>query len=182
MQSRAREDKRMSAIHSMRSRVWLVGLVTLSLLAWTRIGHAAPPFTTLHAFSFSDGANSFADLLQGKDGAFYGTTSSGGTNSNGIFGDGTVFKITTSGLTTLYSFAGTDGATPDAGLLQGKDGALYGTTSSGGTHSNGTVFKITTSGALTTLYSFSALGSDGTNADGAQPVAGLLQGKDGALY
>ena len=44
--------------------------------------------------------------MQGSDGNFYGTTSCGGAN-----GLGTVFKITPSGtLTTLYSFAGSDGA------------------------------------------------------------------------
>ena len=47
--------------------------------------------------------------------------------------DGTVFKITPSGtLTTLYSFDVTDGADPDAGLVQATDGNFYGTTTQGG--------------------------------------------------
>src|ERR1022692_2937961 len=57
-------------------------------------------------------------------------------------------------LTTLFSFDGTDGAVPQAGLVQATNGDLYGTTVSGGTNTNGTVFKITPGGALTTLYSF----------------------------
>jgi uncharacterized repeat protein (TIGR03803 family) len=77
--------------------------------------------------------------------------------------------------TNLYSFTGiNDGANPYAGLIQGRDGNLYGTTSSGGTNNLGTVYKIS-NGVLTRLYSF-----DGTN--GAAPYAALVQGADGNLY
>ena len=61
--------------------------------------------------------------------------------------------------------------------MQGSDGNFYGTTHyGGGTNGNGTVFKISTNGALTSLYSFT-----GGN-DGANPVAGLVQGSDGNFY
>jgi uncharacterized repeat protein (TIGR03803 family) len=130
--------------------------------------------TTLHSFDGTDGYAPEAGLVQGN-GNFYGTTRAGGASN-----DGTVFKITASGtLTTLYSFCSqtgcTDGAYPQAGLVQGIDGKFYGTTEEGGANSNGTVFKITPSGTLTTLHSF-----DGT--DGAFPQAGLVQGTDGKLY
>ena len=90
--------------------------------------------------------------MQGSDGDFYGTTSSGGTNGD----NGTVFKITSAGaLTSLYSFTGgNDGGSPWAGLVQGSDGSLYGTTELGGSNSLGTVFKISTNGALTSLSTF----------------------------
>ena len=52
---------------------------------------------------------------------------------------------------------------------------MYGTTYDGGDYDDGTVFKMTTSGALTILLSF-----NGTN--GANPMAGLVQGPDGLLY
>jgi len=79
--------------------------------------------------------------------------------------------------TSLYSFSGTnDGANPRGGLVQGRDGSFYGTTRYGGTNNLGTVFNISTSGALTSLYSFT-----GTN-DGANPLAGLVQGSDGNFY
>jgi uncharacterized repeat protein (TIGR03803 family) len=44
----------------------------------------------------------------------------------------------------VYSFAGgpTDGANPNAALIQGSDGNFYGTTVSGGVNGDGVVFKI----------------------------------------
>ena len=78
---------------------------------------------------------------------------------------------------SLYSFTGgSDGANPFAGLVQGSDGSFYGTTENGGTHGNGTVFRISPTGALTSLYSFTG------GADGANPLAGLAQGRDGYFY
>ena len=129
--------------------------------------------TTLHLFSWSDGANPEAGLVQGIDGSFYGTTNLGGASDAG-----TVFKITPAGtLTTLHSFSGSDayGKNPFAGLVQGTDGNFYGTTERGGTSRYGTVFWITTAGALTTLHSFNY-------SDGANPHAGLVQGADGSFY
>jgi uncharacterized repeat protein (TIGR03803 family) len=123
-----------------------------------------------------DGGNPMAELVQGSDGYFYGTTSSGGTYTNW----GTVFQISTNGvLTTLHSFTGgNDGRSPRAGLVQGSDGSFYGTTAGGGTNGGwwGTMFKISPNGALTTLYSFT-----GGN-DGASPAAALVQGSDGYFY
>jgi len=129
--------------------------------------------TSLYSFTGgNDGSAPFAGLVQGSDGNFYGTTSTGGTN-----GVGTVFKISTNGaLTSLYSFGGNDGYGPYFGLVQGSDGYFYGTTPNGGTSNYGTVFKISTNGALTSLYSFTGAH------DGAQPEAGLVQGGDGDFY
>jgi len=131
--------------------------------------------TSLHSFQVStNGLDPLATLVQGKDGNLYGTTEVGGSNG----GYGTVFKISAGGaLTSLYSFTGgIDGAQPQAGLVEGSDGNLYGTTTLGGTNDFGTVFKISTDGVLTSLYSFT-----GGN-DGAEPEAGLVQGADGYLY
>ncbi len=87
-------------------------------------------------------------------------------------------------LTTLYSFGGPDGANPVAPLVKASDGNFYGTTGNGGSSTNcfdgcGTIFKITPSGTLTTLYSFC---SQPNCADGAEPVAGLIQATDGNFY
>jgi uncharacterized repeat protein (TIGR03803 family) len=134
-------------------------------------------YTSLYSFSgTNDGALPYGGLVQGSDGNFYGTTPGGGTN--GAIHWGTVFKISTNGaLITLFSFDWFDGASPYAGLVQGRDGSFYGTTSEGNTIGGyGTVFKISTNGALTSLYSFR-----GTN-DGALPSGGLVQGSDGNFY
>lgn len=61
-------------------------------------------------------------------------------------------------------------------LVRLSDGSLYGTTAGGGAFGYGTVFKVTQSGEVTTLVSFRG------GADGADPVAGLVEGGDGVLY
>jgi uncharacterized repeat protein (TIGR03803 family) len=137
--------------------------------------------TTIYSFcphlGCADGEEPEAGLIQATDGFFYGTTPSGGANS-----DGTVFKITTGGvLTTLHSFNGADGKQPYAGLIQGTDGNLYGTTRYGGANSEGTVFQISPSGALNTLYSFCSQGGSNCT-DGQNPQAGLLQDTNGNFF
>jgi uncharacterized repeat protein (TIGR03803 family) len=131
--------------------------------------------TVLYSFAGgSDGEHPYAGVIQGSDGNFYGTTYQGGTS-----GYGTVFKLTPSGTeTVLYTFAGgsSDGANPEAGLIQGSDGNFYGNTLQGGAGGLGTVFKLTPSGTETILHAFAG-GSDGAN-----PSANLVQGSDGNLY
>jgi uncharacterized repeat protein (TIGR03803 family) len=75
-------------------------------------------------------------------------------------------------LTTLFTFDGTDGRNPHAGLVQATNGDLYGTT-------NGTVFKITPGGTLTTPYSFC---SQTNCTDGTVAQAALVQAANGDLY
>ncbi len=142
-----------------------------------KVGEAGSGFVVLHSFRGStEGSSPEAALIQGADGAFYGTTSQGGTS-----GDGTVFRVTADGLTftVLNTFAGTGGDGSDARspLVQGVDGVLYGTTSSGGSGS-GIVFAVNTDGSgYQILHSFA-----GGSSDGAGPSAGLILGSDGSLY
>ena len=100
--------------------------------------------TTLAAFGNTNGANPQAALLLASDGNFYGTTFAGGAYTNLLgLSCGTVFKLGTNGtLTTLISFDGTNGASPEAGLIQSTDGNFYGTTTDGGTNGYGTVFQL----------------------------------------
>jgi uncharacterized repeat protein (TIGR03803 family) len=130
--------------------------------------------TVLYSFTGgTDGASPYAGLVQGTDGNFYGTSSSGGAT-----GVGTVFQITAGGaFAVVYTFTGAaDGASPYAGLVQGTDGNFYGTASSGGASSAGTVFQLTPSGGFTVLYSFTG------GADGGFPVGSVIQASDGNLY
>lgn len=82
----------------------------------------------------------------------------------------------------LYRFddAGQNGLQPTGGLIEGFDGALYGTTRNGGAHQAGTVFRITLAGELTTLYHFNVF-QDG-HEGGYAPAKGLTKGLDGNYY
>jgi len=124
--------------------VLVVFVVSLSAVAMhaQKLMDPATTFKTLFSFNGTDGSLPYyMTLIQGTDGEFYGTTSTGGAHNN----DGTVFKITSSGkLTTLYNFCAqascADGANPWAGLIQASDGNFYGTTNGGGAYGKGTVF------------------------------------------
>ena len=116
---------------------------------------ASGKLTTIYNFcaqtNCADGQWPSGSLVQAIDGNFYGTTEAGGAYGiNCPFGIcGTVFKLTPGGkLTTLHSFAGTDGSDPYSGLVQGTNGNFYGTTemgadlSCGGGSGCGTVFSL----------------------------------------
>jgi uncharacterized repeat protein (TIGR03803 family) len=147
----------------------------------------ASGFTVLHSFApldsltatNPDGALPLGGLVVSSN-ILYGTTAAGGQS-----GRGTVFCLQTNGVgfTVLHHFqpvdpvAGTnsDGAAPCAPLTLGGN-TLYGSAPAGGSAGNGTVYCIKTDGTqFKTLYSFSAMSvTNGTNSDGALPVAGLL--------
>jgi uncharacterized protein (TIGR03437 family) len=121
-----------------------------------------------------NGAEPVAGLVQATDGNFYGMAAAGGQ-----FGVGTVFKITPAGvLTLLHTFgsSSTDGELPQDGLIQAKDGNLYGTTRTSGT-GKGWIFEITPEGVLTPIYIFGSAPPDGEG-----PAGNLLQAADGNFY
>ncbi len=130
--------------------------------------------TTLHAFDGTDGCGSYAPLVQGNDGNFYGMASSCGSNGLGV-----VFKVTPAGVyTVLRNFTGPNGAFPRGPLVLGSDGNFYGTTEQGGvgTSAFGIAFKITPVGKLTVLHTFTSNSGDGYAPEG------MVQATDGNFY
>jgi uncharacterized repeat protein (TIGR03803 family) len=120
-------------------------------------------------------------LIESADGNFYGFTIAGGT---GLNSQGTVFKITPSGvLTTLFNFAEESGgnlpfgASPTS-LVEGMDGFLYGTTLLDGANGAATAFRLSKTGSITLLHNFC---NTLTCNDGANPSF-LTQGIDGNFY
>jgi uncharacterized repeat protein (TIGR03803 family) len=87
----------------------------------------------------ADGQHPLAGLVLDKQGNLFGTTSEGGPSN-----DGTVFKVTPTGMeTVLHNFSGgADGFSPRANLFLGANGNIYGTTLYGGAFGAGTLFKI----------------------------------------
>ena len=72
-------------------------------------------------------------------GGLYSTTPQGGTK-----GFGAIFKVTSDGqFKKIWDFDSTEtGAAPKSGLVDGRDGYLYGTTYGGGKWGAGTIFRI----------------------------------------
>lgn len=92
--------------------------------------------------------------------------------------------------TVLYTFQGgsTDGANPQAGLVQDNSGNLYGTTQFGYAYptagiNTGTVFKLTqTSDSQWTESIIYAFCAQFLCADGSGPLGGVVLDKAGNLY
>jgi uncharacterized repeat protein (TIGR03803 family) len=140
-------------------------------------------YTNLHTFTggTNDGDGPNGSILSGN--TLYGTTATGGSGNHG-----TIFRVNTDGTcyTNLHSFAATtndsvltnaDGVQPFGGVIIAGN-TLYGTAQYGGRWANGTVFSMRTDGSgFSNLYNFSMgalLNGVLTNADGAEPSAGLL--------
>ena len=132
------------------------------------------------------GQNPEAALTPDGRGNFYGTTFTGGANS-----DGMIFKLAADGsFTPVVDFDGANyGQDPKAALTPDGNGNFYGTTSSGGAGNAGTVFKLSSDGTLTTLVSFGghildiarpAAAPSANN--GQDPETPLVRGSDGNFY
>jgi len=153
-------------------------VASLSLAA----GAGAQTFTVLKTFNpniNATGIEARGTLALAPDGTLYGVAARGGAGAAGV-----IFRVQTNGtgFTVIKDFplvdavaqTNTDGANPMAGLLL-SGGTLYGTTQSGGSGGCGTVFSLSTNGTgFTVLKSFSPLSINGTNTDGANPVAALV--------
>ncbi len=133
--------------------------------------------TDRHVFTrtATDGGRISDRVMQASDGNLYGVTGFGGTSDKGV-----VFRLGLDGSYALmHSFqGGALGGEPSSPLVQGADGALYGTTFTFGELGRGSVYRITLAGAYSVLYSFGA----GYPKVGRLPQGGLTAGTDGQLY
>ncbi len=138
---------------------------------------------TVHVFhGGADGIAPRAQLIEGNDGIFYGTTAGGGGGgagcNDGNEGCSAVIKLTAHGQeTVLYALSGgSDGAYPLSNMVMDASGNLYSTTEEGGTSNRGTAFKLAPDGTEAVLYDFSY------GSDGFYPLAGLIEDGAGNLY
>ncbi len=147
-----------------------------TLMAWNTI---SAQLQVLYTFlpGGLDARTPSADLIEGRDGFLYGTTSQGGNH-----GRGTVFRLQKdlTGYQILHHFgeAAQDGETPVAPLSQDANGTLYGTTAyrTGGA-AGGTVFKHQPDGSgYQVLKRFTSRATEG-----ALLVSGLTLTSDGWL-
>jgi uncharacterized repeat protein (TIGR03803 family) len=129
-----------------------------------------------HPFAGSpnDGGQPTANLVQGADGNFYGTTLGGGTANAG-----TIFMMdSNANVTVIHSISSSDGVNTleFSPLVQGIDGSLYGEAQDGGTSSFGAIFKVNVTGnGFSVIHSFAG-------PDGALPAGGLIQTPSGTFY
>lgn len=87
----------------------------------------------------TEGRNPYAELLEVKEGVFYGVTLNGGPNGGGL-----LFRFTGKGsdYETVFTFSDKEGRWPHGGLTLLPDGSLFGTTTSGFGSRGGVVFRV----------------------------------------
>lgn len=157
-------------------------IFTVSAAAALLVTTAWAASATKLVYSFggnADGEYTDTELVRDSAGNLYGTSVQGG-----IYGGGTVFRVTPAGVhTVLYDFTGgADGGEPYKGVTLDAQGNLYGTAVTGGGGSCeggcGVVFKLTNSGdtwTQTVIHTFK--GSDGSG-----PGSPVAIDKNGNVY
>jgi hypothetical protein len=191
----------------LRAGQWPVLFAAVAAVCWLSAGASVAGASTLtvkHQFTsvadgtYPGGAEPAAGLTA-SGGAFYGTTSRGGSVQINGYGGGVAFKLVKTGTgyteSVLHAFTGeSDGIFPGSGnLLVDSSGHVYGTTNGWalfinegipgcGTNQNlscDTVFELSPSGKG---WSYAMLHRFNGGADGYDPQGGLIMDKSGALY
>lgn len=155
----------------------------------------AQTFSVIHTFTGAEGGRPMAGLVMDRAGNLYGTNAQGGSGNCG-----TVFKLSRVGTAwiyqTLHAFDGQpDACNPEARVVIGPDGNLYGTSIAGGTGTCtqqslgpgcGTVFKLnpppTICGSASCPWRESVLYSFQAGSDGSNPQSALVFDQLGNLY
>jgi uncharacterized repeat protein (TIGR03803 family) len=152
----------------------IVALVMmLASAAW-----AKPRFKILHRVA----GGLFQGVTFDAQGNLYSVTNGGGDHNAG-----SIFQLSPDSLgwtlTTLHSFSGDDGATPNGGLIFDSAGNLYGTTPVGGSgYDGGVVFEMSPGlggWVFNALYNFCPIYGcpNGTN-----PHSGVILDGQGNMY
>jgi uncharacterized repeat protein (TIGR03803 family) len=95
--------------------------------------------TVFYDFSVTaaEGNEPTGGMVQGSDGNFYGTLTSGGAG-----GEGTIYRLTPAGMfTKLHDFRTPTGSYPQSTLMQHTSGKFYGITTDGGANGSGVIFE-----------------------------------------
>lgn len=135
----------------------------------------------------SDEYSTISGLMQDKKGYIWGTVETGPYARGRL--NGAMFRLSpVKGKIGLWRNFGRfpgDGSDPQAGLMEDKNGSIWGTTASGGTNTTcvltgipgcGTVFKWARNGYFI-VHSFGA-----SSTDGVYPQSGLMQDANGNIW
>jgi uncharacterized repeat protein (TIGR03803 family) len=131
-----------------------------------RINANGSSYSILHTFPATSPDCNPEGIIQGIDGRLYGTTYWGEVFS--LNRDGSGYSVLYSGSRQFYQNT----------IFQGSDGKLYG--KSGGGGGGMWIFSLNTNG--TTFNVVHNLGGGTGNSAVVNSTAGLIQGRDGALY
>ncbi len=120
-----------------------------------RVNQDGTGFQVLYEFARDGRLGGFEPkdgLTRASDGRLYGVTLWGGRSLSTATGTGTIYGLNEDGsdYRMLHAFEGrtvAGGSWPRCRLLEGSDGALYGTTLLGGIDNFGTVFRINKDGS-----------------------------------
>ncbi|MGA2590052.1 MAG: Ig-like domain-containing protein [Bryobacteraceae bacterium] len=148
-------------------------------------------FSGTDALGSTDGGDPLAGVTIGSGGVLYGTTNVGGAN-----GGGTVYSLTPPSSSEpswtenlLCNFpTGNSPYSPQAGVVIGSGGVLYGTSVIGGAATTcaddgcGTVYSVTPPKSTGDSWTDSVLYSFTGGIDGKGPTAGVVIGEGGVLY
>jgi uncharacterized repeat protein (TIGR03803 family) len=150
------------------------------LLAERLEGRCVPTFTTLALFDGANGGHPDARLFEDSSGNLFGTT-----HGAGAYPNGTVFEIQQGSgvISSMATFNGLNGDSPDVGLVEDSSGNLFGATVAGGPaysppfYGYGTVFEVQQgSGTVTTLANFN-------EANGYRPDLGnIVEDASGNIF
>lgn len=137
-----------------------------------RYSIASNTATTLVSFNFSTGAQPQGPLVRHPNGLFFGVTTIGGVNNQGVLFS---FDPATATYTRIQDFGGTNGSFPSGGLAL-KDGKLFGLCTAGGASNEGTLFEYAP--GTSTFTKRVDLGG----VQGGGPITGMTLASNGLLY